>query len=79
MAGRNTNNTFDDLNNNLFEQLERLADATPEELEIEVQRARAVTCVADKILKLGEIAIESEKMKHEYGGDHNYRLLESKI
>ena len=40
-----TRNTLTDLNNHLFEQLERLNDdsLTPEELETELRRAEGMT------------------------------------
>lgn len=74
MAG--VKNTFDDLSNHLFEQLERLNDASEEELEREINRAKAVAGIADKIIDLGNMAIDAEKVKLEYGGDIKYpRLL----
>lgn len=74
MAG--VKNTFDDLSNHLFEQLERLNDADEAALEQEIDRAKAVATIADKIIDLGNIAISAERVKMEYGKDIKYpRLL----
>lgn len=74
MAG--VKNTFDDLSNHLFEQLERLNDASEADLANEIDRAKAVAGIADKIIDLGNMAISAEKVKMEYGKDIKYpRLL----
>lgn len=74
MAG--VKNTFDDLSNHLFEQLERLNDADDNELMQEIDRAKAVATIADKIIDLGNMAISAERVKMEYGSDIKYpRLL----
>lgn len=74
MAG--VKNTFDDLSNHLFEQLERLNDASEADLANEIDRAKAVAGIADKIIDLGNMAINAEKVKMEYGKDIKYpRLL----
>lgn len=74
MAG--IKNTFDDLSNHLFEQLERLNDADEAALEQEIDRAKAVATIADKIIDLGNMAISAERVKMEYGKDIKYpRLL----
>jgi len=74
MAG--VKNTFDDLSNHLFEQLERLNDADEAALEQEIDRAKAVATIADKIIDLGNMAISAERVKMEYGKDIKYpRLL----
>lgn len=50
MAG--TMNTLGDLTNHLFEQLERLGDESlsPEALELEIERSKAVTGVAQQVI-----------------------------
>lgn len=50
MAG--TMNTLGDLTNHLFEELERLGDESlsPEELELEIERSKAVTGVAQQVI-----------------------------
>lgn len=57
-------NKLYDLNNHLFEQLERLNDRemTAEQLEIESKRAKAMAGVASQILKTAELTIDAMKM-----------------
>lgn len=43
------------LRNHLFEQLNRLADATPEEIESEVTRAASIVQVSESIIKTAEV------------------------
>lgn len=56
------NNSLAALNNHLFESLERLNTAeTPDELEQEISRAKAVSDIGDKIIRnaaLGLRAVE---------------------
>ena len=58
-----------DLNNRLFASLERLNDEsiTGEQLEMEISRAKAVNEVAAKIIDTASLALQSEKLKAEYG------------
>lgn len=72
-----------DLNNVLFEQLERLQEAeSNEELETELKRANAVTGVSSQIVKNAALMLDAEKIRLEYGYDrkgwHMPELLESK-
>lgn len=77
-----TKNKLIDLNNHLFEQLERLNDEslTDEQLGVEIKRSKAMTDIGNTIIEIGALALESEKMRLEYGGrDVNIPLmLESK-
>lgn len=41
--------TFDDLNNALFAQLDRLANAGKDEIEYEIERSKAVSSLATNI------------------------------
>lgn len=43
------------LRNHLFDALNRLADATPEELESEVTRAASIVQVSESIIKTAEV------------------------
>lgn len=63
-------NKLIDLNNHLFEQLERLNDEelTGEELKQEVDRSKAVQGVARAIIDNGNLALEAQKLVVEYGG-----------
>ena len=62
-------NTLSDLNNYLFESLERLMDddLSGEELDRAIQRSRAVTDVAEALIHSGELSIKAAKYKTEYG------------
>lgn len=55
-------NSLSDLNNHLFESLERLNDAaTPDEIEQEINRAKAVSEIGETIIRnaaLGLRAVE---------------------
>lgn len=69
-------NTLTDLNNYLFEQLERLQDDSLDEagLEIEIQRSEAVQKVAKTIIENGTLALQAKKHLDEYGQGANVEL-----
>ncbi len=58
-----------DLNNYLFEQLERLQDDSldQEGLEKEIQRSEAVQKIAKTIIDNGQLALQAKKHLDEYG------------
>lgn len=62
-------NTLVDLNNHLFEQMERLNDddLTEEELNREINRTKAMTDVASRIIDNAQLGLQAEKLKIEYG------------
>jgi hypothetical protein len=62
-------NTLTDLNNYLFETLERLTDAdmTEEQMKKEIVRSQAVTSVATTIIQNGELALKTIKHLNDYG------------
>lgn len=62
-------NTLEDLNNHLFEQLEKLNDdeLAGEALEAEIKRAEAMTKISEQILKNGELQLKSMIHMDEYG------------
>lgn len=64
-----TKNTMVDLNNLLFEAMERLNDEslTPEELEREIYRSKSMADVAKTIIANGSLALEARKHMDEYG------------
>lgn len=65
-------NTISDLNNYLFETLERLVDAeTAEDMEKEIKRSKAVSTVATTIIHNGELALDTMKHLDEYGYEKN--------
>jgi len=61
-------NTLTDLNNYLFETLERLMDddLTEEQIQKEIMRSQAVTAVAETIIR-NELALKTIKHLNEYG------------
>lgn len=62
-------NTLNDLNNYLFESLERLMDdeLSDEEMQKEVARSRAVTSVAKTIVGNAKLALDAAKYQNEMG------------
>jgi len=62
-------NKMTDLNNYLFEAIERLNndELEPEELEKEIKRCEAVTKVAQTLVSNAQVAINVQKMLYEYG------------
>nr|DAW33000.1 MAG TPA: hypothetical protein [Caudoviricetes sp.] len=69
-------NTLWDLNNALFEQIERLQDDTLSEegLEREIKRTDAVTKIAKNIIDNGVLALSVKKHLDEYGTGDNYEI-----
>lgn len=57
-------NTLGDLNNHLFEQLERLNDdeLSAEELDREIKRSSAITSVASQIVSNGHLALKAKQV-----------------
>ena len=64
-------NTISDLNNYLFEQLERLQDDELDEagLEREIKRSEAVQKVAETIINNGNLALRAMKLLDDCGDD----------
>lgn len=62
-------NTLSDLNNYLFEQLERLNDdeLDEEQLQREIKRSHAVSQVAETIIHNGELQLKALNTAAEYG------------
>ena len=62
-------NTLSDLNNHLFEQLERLNDddLTEEDLQKEIARAKAITNTAAQIINNASLVLKSQTFLHEHG------------
>lgn len=61
-------NTLGDLNNYLFEALERITDdnLSPDELDRELKRGEAITQVAEAIIKNGELCLKAVKHADEW-------------
>ena len=77
-------NTLTDLNNHLFEELERLndEDLDDEQIERELKRAEGMTKIAQQIIQNGELAYKTMVHMDEYGYNIDKRgvpaMLESK-
>ena len=69
-------NTLTDLNNYLFESLERLTDdeLTDAELDKEIKRSEAVQKVAKTIIDNGNLALHAKKHMDEYGNGDQVEL-----
>lgn len=63
-------NKLTDLNDHLFAQLERLDDEElkDDQLDKEINRTKAMTDVADKIIANAKLALDATKLQVEYGG-----------
>ena len=57
-------NKIEDLNNHLFEQLERLNDddLTPEKMELEVKRAKAMSGVTTSIIQAHKLTLSAIRL-----------------
>lgn len=62
--------TLVDLNEALFAQLGRLADAETkdDQLKDEIERSQAITSVAKTIINNAQTALEGAKLQYEYRG-----------
>lgn len=70
------NNTLTSLNNYLFEQIERLNDDELDDaqFEKELQRSKAITDVADKVISNAKLQLDAIKTANEYGFDTGEKL-----
>lgn len=70
-------NTLQDLNNHLFEQLERLndEDLTDEQLDRELKRADGMTKIATQIIENGELAFKTMVHMDEYGYNNGHQQI----
>lgn len=62
-------NSLMDLNDHLFEQLERLndEDLNDEELNLEIKRAKAMADISGKIIDNAALGLSAERLRAEYG------------
>lgn len=72
-----TRNSLEDLNNHLFEQLERLndEDLKNDQLDREIRRANGMTAIAEAIIKNGRLALEASEFINEYGVGRDAMML----
>lgn len=75
--GELTDRELQDLNNYLFESLERINDddLTDEELEKEIKRSEAVTKVASTIINNAEVQLKALQYADEYGYNNSGKHL----
>lgn len=68
--------SLNDLNDYLFEALERLTndDLTDEQLDREIKRNEAIQKTAKTIIENGALALQAKKHLDEYGAGHNVVL-----
>lgn len=67
-----TQNTLLDLNNHLFEQLERLRDAeNGVELKEELNRSKGISELSTKVIENGKLVLDATKFKHDDRMDAN--------
>lgn len=64
-----TRNKMIDLNNHLFEQLEKLNDGDLEgyQLEEEIERTKAIVQISNSIIQVGQLTLEGQKFMHDSG------------
>ena len=69
-------NTLADLNNYLFEAIERVNDDSLDDagLEKEIKRSEAVQKIAKTIIDNGNLALQAKKHMDEYGQGANVQL-----
>lgn len=60
-------NKLTDLNDHLFMQLERLGNESlkPEEIEVEIGRAKAISGVADRVIHNAALVLKAQQAFHE--------------
>ena len=63
-----TKNKMEDLNNLLFEQLERLNDDSLN-LDEELKRAKAISDVSDKVIQSADLSFKVMKLRAEMTGN----------
>ncbi len=70
-------NTLTDLNNYLFEQLERLNDdeLSEEQLERELRKTDSIVKVSEKIIATGELAFKTMNHMDQYGYNTSGRAV----
>lgn len=69
-------NTISDLNNYLFEAMERLTDdsLSEEQFEKEIKRSEAVQKIATTIIQNGNLALNAKKHFDEYGQSNSIEI-----
>lgn len=73
----NTGTKLTDLNEYLFEQIKRLNDdkLSKDQVNIEIQKAQAITNVAETIIKNGELTLKTAIVMQKMGGRNGQSSL----
>ena len=61
-------NTLKDLNNHLFAQLERLANTDKSGLDVELQRAQAISQISENVIDAHKTQLKAVKLIAQYKG-----------
>lgn len=69
-----TGKTLTDLNDSLFNELERLSNASDSNLENEVERSKAITNIATKIIDNAKLSLDAKKYIDEMGGESRTKV-----
>ena len=66
-------NKITDLNNILFEQLERLQDdsLSIEQIELEIKKSTAIDATARTIIDMANLVLKAQQLNYEYKGNTN--------
>lgn len=69
-------NMMVDLNNHLFESIERLSDEelNGEQLEKEIKRCEAINKVAQTLVSNAALAVRAQEMMYEYGDERQIAI-----
>lgn len=70
-------NKLSDLNNHLFEQLERLndEDLSEEDLNKEIKRGHAVSEIASSIIEVQNTVLKAQKMLMDFGEELDTKVI----
>lgn len=71
-----TKTTLNDLNEYLFQEMDRLTneDLSAEDLEKEIKRSDALQKIAKSVIDNGSLALQAKKHLDEYGQGDNVKL-----
>lgn len=67
-------NKLGDLNDHLFEAMERLNDddLMSDDASLQIDRARAITGIGKTIIENGKLMLDAQRHSDEYGYGHGY-------
>lgn len=75
VGGQMENNTLTELNNILFDEMHRLNDKNlnKEALKEEIERARALSSVAERVIGTGDLILKAQSLVAEH---HSSKIVE---